>query len=255
MTTPPLSVQLYTVRDAVAADLPGTLRRLAGLGFTQVEPYAFVDRVDEYAEALPAAGLTAPTAHVRLVGADLAPIFAAATRLGIGTVIDPHIDEQRWTTREDVEAIAAELADIARQATEHGLTVGYHNHAFELERTIDGRPALEVLAEALPPEVVLEIDTYWVAVGGQDVPALLRRLGGRVTALHVKDGPLTKDDREQVAVGAGAMPVAEILAAAPDALRVVELDDFDGDVFDAVRDSYDHLSGLALGTDDLGALE
>jgi len=255
VTTPPLSVQLYTVRDAVATDLPGTLRRLADLGFTQVEPYAFVDRVDEYAEALPAAGLTAPTAHVGLVGADLDPIFAAAVRLGIGTVIDPHVDEQRWTTREGVLAIAAELGEIARRAADHGLSVGYHNHAFELEHVLDGTTALEVLAEALPPEVVLEVDTYWVAVGGQDVPALLRRLGGRVTALHVKDGPLTKDDREQVAVGAGAMPVAEILAAAPDALRVVELDDFDGDVFDAVRDSHDHLVGLEAGGDDLGALE
>ena len=54
--TSPISVQLYTVRDAIAADLPGTLRRLADIGFTQVEPWGFVERVDEYAEALPAAG-------------------------------------------------------------------------------------------------------------------------------------------------------------------------------------------------------
>lgn len=247
MTTPQLSVQLYTVRDAIASDLPGTLRAVADLGYSQVEPYAFVDRVDEYAEALPAAGLTAPTAHVRLVGADLGPIFAAATRLGIGTIIDPHIDESRWTTREGVEGVAADLGRIAEQAREHGLTVGYHNHAFELENLIDGVPALEVLAGLLPEGVVLEVDTYWVAVGGQDVPALLRRLGDRVVALHVKDGPQTKDDREQVAVGQGTMPVAEILAAAPHALPVVELDDFDGDVLDAVRDSHDHLTGLLAG--------
>lgn len=244
MTPSPLSVQLYTVRDDLSKDLPGTLARVAELGFTQVEPYAFVDRVDEYAEHLPANGLTAPSAHVRLAGQDLAPIFAAAVRLGIGTVIDPHIPEERWTTREGVEGIAAELADIATQAAEHGLTIGYHNHEFEFERKIDGVSALEVLAGLLPPSVVLEIDTYWSEVGGEDTVALLGRLGDQVQFLHVKDGPKTKNDVEQLAVGSGAMPVREILAAAPQALQVVELDDHDGDVWVALADSISFLKGV-----------
>ena len=242
--TSPISVQLYTVRDAIAADLPGTLSRLASIGYTQVEPWGFVERVDEYAEALPAAGLTAPSAHAKLVGQDLQPIFEAAVRLGVSTVIDPHIDETRWITREDVEAVAAELGEIAEAASAHGLTVGYHNHAFELENLIDGTPALEVLAAALPPEVVLEVDTYWVEVGGVDAAELLARLGDRVRFLHMKDGPKTKDDTEQVAVGRGTMPVRDILRAAPQALAVVELDDHAGDVFTALEQSFSFLDGV-----------
>jgi len=91
--------------------------------------------------------------------------------------------------------------------------------------------------------VILELDTYWAAVGGEDVVPLLGRLGDRVQFLHIKDGPLTKDDKEQLAVGAGKMPIDEILAAAPAALAVVELDDFTGDVFDAVTDSFTYLNG------------
>ncbi|WP_423918766.1 sugar phosphate isomerase/epimerase family protein [Frigoribacterium sp. 2-23] len=243
MTTP-ISVQLYTVRDALAADLPGTLARLADIGYTQVEPYSFVERVDEYAEALPANGLTAPSAHVHLVGQDLEPIFAAATRLGISTIIDPHIDETRWVTREDVESVARDLGEIAEKAAAHGLTIGYHNHAFELENLIDGVPALEVLAAALPDTVVLEIDTYWVEVGGVNAAELLARLGDKVQFLHIKDGPKTKDDTEQVAVGRGTMPVRDILAAARQALPVVELDDHKGDVFTAVAQSLEFLEGV-----------
>lgn len=242
MTKAPLSVQLYTVRSAIADDLPGTLARLAEIGFTQVEPYSFVERVDEYEEQLAANGLTAPSAHISLLGKDLAPIFAAAKRLGVTTIIDPHADEARWTTRADVEELAAELSAIAEKAALEGLTVGYHNHAFELEILIDGTTALEVFAAALSDKVVLEIDTYWVEVGGQSAPALLERLGNKVQFLHVKDGPKNKNDVEQVAVGAGSMPVAEILAAAPQALPVVELDDHDGDVFQAVADSYAFLA-------------
>jgi sugar phosphate isomerase/epimerase len=246
VTTVPPSVQLYTVRSAIAEDLPGALARLAEIGFTRVEPWGFVERVDEYAEQLEALGLTAPSAHANLLGRDLDAVFSAAKRLGVETVIDPHIDETRWVTREDVESIARELGEIADRAAEHDLRVGYHNHAFELENRIGGVPALEVFADALPESVVLEVDTYWVEVGGVDAPELLARLGDRVQLLHVKDGPKTKDDTEQVAVGRGSMPIRDILRAAPQALPVVELDDHAGDVFTALRDSLRFLEGVRV---------
>jgi sugar phosphate isomerase/epimerase len=87
------------------------------------------------------------------------------------------------------------------------------------------------------------VDTYWAAVGGQDVPALLGRLGHRVRYLHVKDGPVTKDD-PMTAVGAGRMPVAEILAAGRSAeWHVVELDRCATDIMSAVADSLAWLTG------------
>ncbi|MFZ7087033.1 sugar phosphate isomerase/epimerase family protein [Curtobacterium sp. RRHDQ10] len=238
----PLSVQLYTVRDAIATDLPGTLQRLADIGFMQVELFGYTDRADDYVTALQDAGLIAPSAHARLLGEDVESIFAASTKLGVDTVIDPHIDEARWTTRDDVEAIAHELSRVAERAADHGLAVGYHNHAFELSNRIDGVPALQVFADALHDDVVLELDTYWSEVGGVPAAPFLEVLGDRVQFLHVKDGPKTMDDTEQTAVGAGSMPIAAILAAAPNALRVVELDDHDGDVFQAVADSYAFLN-------------
>jgi sugar phosphate isomerase/epimerase len=95
--------------------------------------------------------------------------------------------------------------------------------------------------------VRLEVDTYWAAVGGEDPVALLQRLGDRVSAIHVKDGAVTADVKDQVAVGSGSLPIRDILDAAPHALRVVELDDSRADRFDAVRDSFDWLveQGLA----------
>ncbi|WP_156364494.1 sugar phosphate isomerase/epimerase family protein [Curtobacterium sp. Leaf261] len=239
-----ISVQLYTVRDAIAADLPGTLRRLRDIGFEQVELFGYTDRADEYVTALADAGLTAPSGHAKLIGTDVEQILTASASLGMGTVIDPHIDEERWITRADVEAIARELSAVATRAADHGLAVGYHNHAFELENRIDGVPALQVFADALHDDVVIELDTYWAEVGGVPAAAFLELLGDRVQFLHVKDGPKTKDDKEQTAVGAGAMPIEEILAAAPNALRVIELDDHDGDVFQAVTESYAFLNGV-----------
>jgi sugar phosphate isomerase/epimerase len=238
VNTSTISLQLYTLRDAIAADLRGTLERVAGFGYTQVEPYDFVARADEFAEAFAAFGLSAPSAHALFLSTDdVDEIFATAARLGIGTVIDPFLGADRWTTRADIEAIATQLNGLVAVAAAHGIRIGYHNHFWELDQKIDGETALEVFAALLDPAVVLEVDTYWSAVGGQPAPALLERLGDRVRFIHVKDGPISMDTKAQTAVGGGASPIAEILAAAPQALRVVELDDFDGDVFDAVRDS------------------
>ncbi|MFA0851275.1 sugar phosphate isomerase/epimerase [Curtobacterium sp. WHRI 8282] len=242
--TQPLSVQLYTVRDALSADLPGTLQRIADIGYTNVEAFGFVDNADELAAALRDAGLAAPSGHARLLDAgeqDLERIFHASTTLGFGTLIDPHIDESRWTTREDVEAIARELSALAPRAADHGLLLGYHNHAFEFSNRIDGVSAYEVFADALSDDVVLELDTYWVQVGGDDPVAVIGKYGDKVQFLHVKDGDGSHDDKQQVAVGNGIMPIREIIAAAPDALHVVELDDHEGDVFQAVADSYTFL--------------
>ncbi|MGW6279216.1 sugar phosphate isomerase/epimerase family protein [Kribbella sp. NPDC055071] len=238
-----LSLQLYTVRGKLEEDFDATLARIAEIGFTKVEPFGLTAYADRLADALPKHGLSAPTTHAGLLREDSAPIYAAAKRLGISTVIDPHTDPARWQAVDSIKEIAASLNEAAKEAAEHGITVGYHNHAFELESTIDGVHALEILVDNLSDDVILEVDTYWAVVGGADVTALLDKFGDRVKALHVKDGDGTHDNKAQVAVGDGVVAVRDILAAAPSALRVVELDDFTGEIFDAVEGSYKFLTG------------
>jgi len=241
MTDP--SVQLYSVRDAFAADPIDTLRRVAAIGFTQVEPYGVLENAEVLRTALSENGLSAPTAHARLVGVEQRPVFEVAAEVGIGVVIDPYIGAEKWQAADDIAATAKALNEAAAVAAEHGVRVGYHNHWWELESRIDGRSAFEVLADQLDPRVVLEVDTYWATAGGEDAAALLKRLGDRVVAIHVKDGGLATDGTGQVPAGQGQVPVAEVLAAAPNALRVVEFDHFDGDVFAGIATSLAYLTG------------
>jgi sugar phosphate isomerase/epimerase len=247
MTSSTLSVQLYSVRDALSADPLAALQRLKDLGFNQVELFGFVDRADEYASLLEQVGLTAPSGHVNLLGEDADAAFAAARRLGLDTAIVPWVDPERWTSRAEVEGVADALNELVGPAEDAGLRIGYHNHWFEFA-DLGGTTALEVFADRLDPAVVLELDTYWTAVAGVDPVALLGRLGERVRALHVKDGPATRDTSQQQPAGQGTLDVPAILAAAPDALRVVEFDDYAGDVFEGIKASVDYLvsNGEAL---------
>jgi sugar phosphate isomerase/epimerase len=239
----PVSVQLYTLREAMALDAATTLARLAAMGFELVEPYQFVDDPTGAADELRAAGLSAPSAHARFVGQDQDRIFAAAAKLGVGTLIEPVSDKALWHSLDGVRHLADELNEAARRASDHGLALGYHNHSFEYDGGLSA--PLERLAEALDDDVVLEVDTYWAAVGGDDPAALLTRLGDRVGFLHVKDGPITMETLDQVALGDGAMPVPAILDAAPHALAVVELDDCRTDMLTAVERSLGYLRSLA----------
>lgn len=243
----PLGVQLYSVRSELAADRDTTLDRLAGMGYGAVEPFGVLADPDGLRRRLDARVLVAPGVHVReLVDPDQdpGPVLDAVAVLGAPSAVVPSgIAAEEFTGRDGLERTAALLNALADRAARHGLRLGYHNHWWEIEPLFGERHAIEVLADLLDPAVFLEIDTYWAAVGGAEVPGLLRRLGDRVQALHLKDGPGTKHD-PNVAVGGGTMPVPEILAAAPQAWPVVEFDSCAGDLFGELAASRSYLSAV-----------
>ena len=261
MTTPQISVQLYSVYGPSEADLDGTLGKLASIGFTNVEAFDFVRRVDALKAAFDKYGLASPTAHGILVEAGTATpdglldtppadeVFAAAKALGVRVVIDPYVPPARWGDLASVQHSAQVLNEAAAKAAEYGLRVGYHNHDHEFTSMIDGRTAYEVFADLLDPSVVLELDLYWATAGGQDAPELLRRLGDRVIAVHIKDGPMRPGitaaqlPDDQVPAGHGDVPLAESLkAGAGIEYAVVEFDKYAGDIFEGIADSYAFLA-------------
>jgi sugar phosphate isomerase/epimerase len=241
----PLSVQLYTVRDHMA-DRDAVLRRLAEIGFTAVEPYAPNDDPAGFRKVADDLGIAVSSVHaIDLVrGDDPAAVFEAITVLGTDRAIVPAgIAESEFTTEDGVSRAADVLNALAEKAAAHGLRLGYHNHWWEFEPTFDGRHALELLADRTDPAVFFEVDTYWSTVGGAETPTVLRNLGTRVELIHVKDGPGVIG-QPHTAAGRGTMPIPAILAAAPHAVRVIELDNCDTDMFQALADSYAYVTGL-----------
>ncbi|GAA4676703.1 sugar phosphate isomerase/epimerase family protein [Frondihabitans cladoniiphilus] len=257
-----ISLQLYAVNDALSKDLDGGIARLAEIGFDTVEAFDFVSRPAELKAVFDRHGITARTGHAIFLSTEVATpdgilgdipapavTFAAAKELGLDVVIDPFVPADRWATRADVEDTAARLNAAAKEAAAYGLAVGYHNHDHEFRTQIDGVTAYEVFAGLLDEGVRLELDLYWATAAGVDVAALLERLGERVIAVHVKDGPMregisTADlPQDQSPAGQGDVPLAAAFAAAP-ALQyaVIEFDHFEGDIFDGVKQSFDWLT-------------
>lgn len=244
----PLAVQLYTFRSTPLAERPALLESLAEAGYGAVEPFGDPSGAAALRVELDQAGLAVCSLHAHVERDGLERVAAAAHTLGTEIVVVPSLDRERWKEADSVRRLAEQVNEWGHQAAAEGLRVAYHNHWFEMAG-IGGRPALEVFAAALDPGILLELDTYWAAVGGQDVPALLGRLGDRVRLLHLKDGPADDTKSPMTAVGTGAMPVAEILAAAPAVeWNIVELDDCATDVLTAVRESAAWLRDHGLAT-------
>ena len=127
--------------------------------------------------------------------------------------------------------------------------MGYHNHEWELESTIEGQTALEYFAGLLDPELVLEVDTYWVAVGGQDPVEILASLGDRVKFIHIKDGPATHRHQGPAARRPGHHPRLDVIAAAKSLeVGVVEFDDYSGDIFEGIAESLAFLNAATSAT-------
>ena len=242
-----ISVQMYSVREALATDFHGTVARLVELGLTHAEPYHLVEFRDELVQARAQHAIDFPSAHQSFLGeVDFAEVLEAAQAVGVRYLVDPHWNPEDWTDAGKVRALAATLNRRAAAAADAGIRVGYHNHHFELVSQIEGRSALELFAGELDPQVILEIDTYWAAVGGADIAALLGTLGERVQLVHLKDGDLSTDPAAQLPLGEGKMPLAQTLeASAHVAYGVIEFDAYAGNMFEGIAASVAYLNAHA----------
>ncbi|WP_454295718.1 sugar phosphate isomerase/epimerase family protein [Salana multivorans] len=263
MPLPTASVQLYSLAEQFAQDMPGSLEKLAAIGLRHVEAFDFVGQA-EIRAALDASGLASPTGHAPLLSDELwtpdgaiptpAPevVFEAAATIGMQTVIDPFVDPARWLTADGVADIAERLNRAADVAATFGLSVGYHNHAQEFIASFDGASAYQRFVELTEDRVLLELNLFWALTGGQDVPDLVASLGDRLVAVHVKDGIVPtsnpwapgapafgSDSLDQRRAGEGEVPLADALAAGTAVeYAVIEYDRAPGDVFDDIAASY-----------------
>jgi sugar phosphate isomerase/epimerase len=249
-----LSVQLYSVRNQISTDIPGTLKRLSDIGFKSVETAFWPEglTVQKAASYIKEAGLSVSSAHIELpVGDKKQAMLDTAAAYGCTKMIwHGWPEDKRYSTLEGTMELVSIYNEAGKFAKENGLQFGLHNHWWEYRNKVGGRFVYEVLLENLDKDIFFEVDTYWVKVAGQDPAAIVQRLGSRAPLLHIKDGPakwndsLPKDNPDPMtAVGKGTQNFPAIVKAADGNTEwmVVEMDKTAADIFAALKDSYDYL--------------
>ena len=249
----PIALQLYTVRDALAKDFAGVVRKVAGIGYVGVEPAGFPGTNARQAASLfRELGLAVPSAHTPLpLGEQKNQVLDAMGELGCTRIISGKGPDD-FRTRDQI-AQTCELFNQANAvALQRGLRFGIHNHWWEFLR-VEGRLVYQVMLEHLEPEVFFEIDTYWAKTAGADPAQVLNELGSRAPLLHIKDGPAMQG-APQVAVGDGVMDIPALVAAGAKTTEwlIVELDHCATDMMVAVERSYAYLVGQGLASGNTG---
>ncbi|HUS16772.1 MAG TPA: sugar phosphate isomerase/epimerase [Chloroflexia bacterium] len=209
-----IGVQLYTLRDLTAADMIGTLRRLAEIGYRAVEFAGFGNSSPQAIKpVLDALGMQAIAAHIGIADWEQAParVFGDLHTLGAQYAVVPSVAPEDRTP-EQMGPLLEKLARWGEASRAAGIRLAYHNHDFEFATGAGGTFYEALLAQTDPDLVQLELDVYWVQYAGFDPVEILRANPGRVPLLHVKD--MAPSGKDMAVAGEGILPWDRILGAA-----------------------------------------
>ncbi|MFQ6102634.1 MAG: sugar phosphate isomerase/epimerase family protein [Anaerolineae bacterium] len=249
--TVPIALQLYSVREALAQDFVGVMKKVVGIGYVGVEPIFDLrgTTTTEAARLFKELGLEVPSAHTPLpVGEDASKVLDFVAELGCQRIVSGKGPDS-FETMDLVKQTCDLFNEAQAVAAQNGLTFGIHNHWWEFLR-VEGRYVYQVMLERLDPAIFFEIDTYWVQTAGVDPAEAVKAFGPRAPLLHIKDGPAAKGE-PHVAVGDGVLDFPRIVQAGEGTVEwlIVELDHCATDMMEAVERSYQYLvsGGLARG--------
>lgn len=247
----PISIQLYTLRDMAAKDFVEVLKTLADIGYKGVEPAGLHGHdPKEIAKIISDLGMTVSSSHTGLPTPEtVQQIVDTESALGNKNVISGFGPDD-FKTVDACKAVAEKYRIAADLIKPYGMRFGFHNHWWEFT-TVDGKYVYDILMEEAP-NVFSELDVYWVAYGKANPVEITSKYKSRIPLLHIKDGMLIEGNYNHTAVGSGKVDVPGIIGAAdPDVLDwvVVELDNCETDMLEAVKQSYKYLTsnGLAEG--------
>ncbi len=267
-------MQLYTLRDALAADATACLDRVAAIGYKELELFDPVG-ISSMLPMLHDRGMFAVATHFlpgfvtgkwQTASQFMTPpegvsgqhILEICAENGVGAAGVAVLFPEERNTLDDYRVFAQQFNSLGEQAKGMGVQLYYHNHSFEFQQ-IDGMFPFQVLMDHLDADLVkFELDVFWVQVSGEDPLPWIERLGKRLLAVHLKD--LRPDTPVDVAMevdpsaflplGQGMIDLPAVIRAARHAGAIFGFVEQDhhagGDPFDNIATSLKYLQSLGL---------
>jgi sugar phosphate isomerase/epimerase len=251
-TTPKLNnvgVQLYSVRTEMMADPIGTLKRLAQIGYKQIESarsekgnyYGLQPK--EIKKVLGDLGMTLRSGHVHIDEAWQQSIDAAA-EAGQEYLICSTMPSEGQTV-ENYTRVADVFSKAGEDCKKSNIIFGYHNHDYEFEKE-NGQVLYDILLQKTDPSLVkMELDLGWVFVTGNDPLAYFEKYPGRFPLWHLKD--MDKAKKQSTEFGKGQLNIKGMLKNAKKSgmkYFFVEQEEYTNNAFESLQQDYDYLMKL-----------
>jgi len=246
-----IAAQLFTLREhtQTTEQFAASMKKVAAMGYTAVQVSAIgpIPPTD-VAKILKDNGLTCCATHASLdrVKSDPKGLIDELRLWGCKyTAVGGFFPKDPVTA--DWHHFADEFNQAAAAFAGSGIRLGYHNHSHELA-LFDGTTALQILLDRLDPSIFFEIDTYWITRGGGDPAAWIRKVAGRIPAVHLKDmGIRHPSEQFMMEVGEGNLNWPAILDACKFAdveWHIIEQDTCYRDPFESLGISLKNLNAM-----------
>lgn len=256
----PVGLQLYTVRQQLQADFSGTLRKVALIGYKEVEFAGFdKEAIPKIKRLLDADGIAALSGHFgyQQIESNLHGLIDDAHTLGLTYIVLPSLPSSMRHSVDAYKRGADFLNKTGERCRKSGIHFAYHNHNIDFEKFNDVIAFDVLLQNTAPTFVNFEMDCFWVTRAGYDAVAYMHKYPGRFPLLHIKDerrhypptatGPTPRT--LFAPVGRGIIDWKRIFKAARrGGLKhyFVEQDECELPPFEAIRISYEYLHKLTV---------
>ncbi len=264
-----IGLQLYTIRDEMQKDVPGSLKKVSDIGYKYVELANYSDgkfygyEPSEFKKLVNGLGMIILSSHAGVnpkgITNDEAKKMAEDhAKLGAKYCMQPWIEEADRKSIAGYQRMVAEWNKVGKIMKEHGVQFGYHNHDFEFD-TVEGKvPYFDVFLPEMDKNLLtMELDLFWATKAGIDPVELFKKYPGRFQLFHMKDmltkkAPVftTNGVNDFAPVGTGLIDFKRILAAKKIAgmkYMIVEQDSSkDNDQFGAIQKSMTNLTTKIL---------
>ncbi len=221
----PIGCQTWPVRQMIAKDLPGTLKKLSAAGFQTIElcsPWGYADsgfsglqkyKPAELRKIIGDAGLSCISSHYQMgeLRTHLADRIAWAKDMGMTQMLVPSLDGPKNPTMDDVKRAADEYNKIAQQSANAGIQQGLHNEDFELS-TVDGKRTYDLLFGLMDPKLVKFQFQVSTIEQGYDAAEYFNKYPGRFISMHCQGW--NAKTKKIVPVGQGTLDWKKIFSAA-----------------------------------------
>ncbi|MBM3493755.1 MAG: sugar phosphate isomerase/epimerase [Armatimonadetes bacterium] len=206
-----IGLQLYSVREECAKDLPGVLKAVAQMGYEGVEFAGYHGKsAEEIKKLLDENKLVCCGTHTSLeslLGEEFDKTVAFNKTIGNRFLIVPGLAAERTKSKEAWLATAKLFNEVSAKLQPHQMWVGYHNHSSEF-KPLDGELPWDTFFGNTDRRVVMQFDTGNALAGGAEAVPFIRKYPGRALTVHVKEHSKTND---KALIGEGDVPWKELI--------------------------------------------
>jgi sugar phosphate isomerase/epimerase len=249
-----IGLQLYSIRDSMAEDIPATIAAVGEMGYKFVEAANYGDgkiygmEPMEFKNLCESNGLQFLGAHC---GQDVPSeekweetmawwdgCIAAHKAAGVKWIVQPWMGKTGYESLDGLKKYCEYFNEVGEKCNAAGIRFGYHNHDKEFSTVLDGKPVYDWMVELTDPEkVMFELDLYWIIKGGKQPVDYFEKYPGRFELWHIKD---------QAEVGAsGNIDFAAIFAEKEKAgvkYGVVEVEEYNFSSLESSKKSLEFLN-------------